>query len=240
MPVPSATEIPVTRLSWERYYRLINSAYPPIDLFEDIADPEDWNLLGHAESKSNPRLAESVGNLDLVPPSRRVGGNGASYVMAPFTHCSPDKPGRFHDGSTGAFYAGISFETALFETAHHLARFYAATRQEPGWLADMRELVGSVEAQMVDIRGEQTAFDDLLNPDDYRASQAFANQCRAIGREGIVYPSVRLPGGECFVAFYPDVMTVPHQARHFAYHWDGERIDKIRDKADGQMFALEP
>ncbi|ADM10816.1 hypothetical protein PB2503_00245 [Parvularcula bermudensis HTCC2503] len=46
--------------------------------------------------------------------------------------------------------------------------------------------------------------------------------------DGIVYPSVRNPGGECFAAFWPDVMGVPVQARHFGYHWDGERIDLLR------------
>ena len=45
---------PETRVTWDRYHRLINSAYPPIDLFEDIADPADWLLLGSGESKTNP------------------------------------------------------------------------------------------------------------------------------------------------------------------------------------------
>ena len=56
---------PETRVTWDKYYRLINSAHPPIDLFEDIADPEDWLLLGSGESKTNPRLAQTIGNLDL-------------------------------------------------------------------------------------------------------------------------------------------------------------------------------
>ncbi|MGI9462626.1 MAG: RES family NAD+ phosphorylase, partial [Aestuariivirgaceae bacterium] len=126
-------DAPVSRVSWPRYHRLINSAYPPIDVFEDIADPADWGLLTSAESKTNPRISETIGNLDLVPPARRVGGEGASYVMAPFVHCSPDRPGRFHDGTFGAFYAGESFETALFETVYHTGRFYQATADAPGW-----------------------------------------------------------------------------------------------------------
>jgi hypothetical protein len=43
----------------------------------------------------------TIGNLDLVPVDRRVGGNGASYLMAPFTHVSTDRPSRFTDGSYG-------------------------------------------------------------------------------------------------------------------------------------------
>ena len=61
---------------WPGAVRIIRSVFPPIDLFEDIADPADWPLLIAAEQKTNPRLMETIGNLDLVPPARRVGGSG--------------------------------------------------------------------------------------------------------------------------------------------------------------------
>ena len=224
-----------TRITWARYHRLINSAYPPIDLFEDIADPADWPLLASAESKTNPRLAVSIGNLDLVPVGRRVGGLGASYVMAPFTHISPDYQGRFHDGTFGAFYGADTYETALFETVFHAARFYATTQEVPGWIADKRELIGRIDADLVDIRA---GFPALLDPDDYAASQAFARAERAAGANGIVYPSVRNPGGTCFAAFYPDVMSAPVQARHISYHWDGTRVDMIKDNTTALVYAI--
>ena len=69
-----ASVVPVTRIQWTGARRIIRSLYPPIDLFEDIADPEDWPLLIAAEMKTNPRLMETIGNLDLVPPGRRVSG----------------------------------------------------------------------------------------------------------------------------------------------------------------------
>ena len=122
-----------SHVRWPKTHRLIGSAYPPIDLFEDIFDPADWALLLGAKQKSNPRLAETIGNLDMVPADRRVGGDGASYVMSGFTHVSPDQPGRFHDGTFGDYYAGRVFETALFETVYHRGRFCAATNEVPGW-----------------------------------------------------------------------------------------------------------
>ncbi len=228
---------PQTRIIWDRYHRLINSAHPPIDLFEDIADPADWLLLASAESKTNPRLAATIGNLDLVPVGRRVGGPGASYVMAPFTHISPDYQGRFHDGTYGAFYAADNFETALFETVHHAQKFCAATREAAGWIADKRELIGRIDADLIDIR---TGYAALLDPDDYAASQAFARAERMAGANGIVYPSVRQAGGTCFAAFYPDVMSPPVQARHVSYHWDGFRIDMIKDLGTAAAYAISP
>ena len=84
-----AAEIPVSRVEWKGAVRIIRSAFPPIDLFEDIADPADWPLLISAEQKTNPRIMATIGNLDLVPVGRRVGGNGASYLMAPLPMSAP-------------------------------------------------------------------------------------------------------------------------------------------------------
>ena len=87
------------------------------------------------------------------------------------------------------------------------------TRDEPGWIWDMRKLVGAVRAELVDVRfGE---FSKLLAPDDYSASQAFARYHGKGGKDGIAYPSVRHPGREFIVAFWPDVIAKPVQARHF-------------------------
>jgi RES domain-containing protein len=225
---------------WPTYTRLINSAFPPIDLFEDIADPADWALLARAEGRTNPRIAETIGQLDLVPPGRRVSGPGASYVMAPFVHCSPDRPGRFHDGTFGAFYAARDFETAVAETVHHVGKFLAATAEAPGWLAEMRELIGTIDRPLVDLREGDHA--DLLAPEDYAAAQSFARQQRQSGADGLVYNSVRQPGGECFAAFWPDVMAVPTQGRHLRYHWNGNRVDMIREltlNGSGRVFVIE-
>lgn len=227
---------PTSRVNWPAYYRLINSAYPPIDLFEDIADPADWVLLGSAEAKTNARLSDTIGHLDLIPQARRVGGAGASYVMAPFTHTSEDRAGRFHDGIFGAFYAANSFETALAETIYHTAIYCAATDEDEGWIADKRELMGVIDAELLDIR---LGHSDLLDPEDYVRSQAFARAAKARNADGILYPSVRNPGGLCFAAFFPDVMDPPVQARHFSYHWNGERVDLIKDLASGDVFAIE-
>ncbi len=53
--------VPVAQIGWTGARRIIRSLYPPIDLFEDIADPEDWPLLIAAEQKTNPRLMEALG-----------------------------------------------------------------------------------------------------------------------------------------------------------------------------------
>ena len=225
-------------IQWPTTHRLILSQYPPVSLFEDIADPADWDMLAEAEMVTNPRTYEEIGNIALVPVERRVGGHGASYVMAPFTHVTPDRASRFADGSFGAYYAANSIETAIHEHAFHMARHFARTAEPDGWISQVRELVGAIDRQLIDIRAGDNAA--LLVPDSYVASQAFARQHREAGADGIAYPSVRYGGGECFAAFWPDVITIPLQADHYAYHWNGVTIDYVkRQSGDEAVFKLE-
>lgn len=229
--------IPLASVEWPGAVRIIRSAFPPIDLFEDIADPADWPLLIAAEQKTNPRLIESVGQLDLVPPGRRVAGQGASYLMAPFTHASTDRPSRFSAGTFGVLYAGREFSVALFETIHHHARFMARTSEAAGWTSQFREIVLDVSAHLHDLRGEGN-YSALLDPDDYAAGQRFGAALHAGHGDGIVYPSVRQPGGQCVALFYPDLASNPVQGRHLDYHWDGERVDLYREAGSGRVFRI--
>ncbi|CAH1663130.1 RES domain-containing protein [Hyphomicrobiales bacterium] len=230
--------LPVAEIAWRGAVRIVRSIFPPIDLFEDIADPADWPLLIAAEQKTNPRLMETIGNLDLVPADRRVSGPGASWLMAPFTHVSRDRPSRFSDGSFGVLYIGNSFEVALLETIHHHARFMWATAQPPGWTSQFREIVLEVEAELHDIRPLGAEATPALDPTDYTAGQALGLGLRALGSAGIAYPSVRYPGGECVGLFYPDGASQPVQGRHLDYHWNGERVDLYRDRSAGEVYRI--
>lgn len=225
---------PVRRVIWPRSARIIRSIYPPINLFEDIADPADWEALASAEAKFNPRIRDSIGDLAKVPVARRVTGPGASWVMAPFVHCSPLRPGRFTDGTFGLYYAGDSTEVAIAETIHHHTRTMLATDEAPGWTSQFRELIGSVDADMDDV----TSLADLLDPDNYGPSQVFAAERRAAGSDGITWPSIRFAGGNCIAAFWPDVVPIPKQGAHFAYHWNGSAVDYVKKLDTGEIMSV--
>lgn len=225
------------RVRWAKAYRIISSIFPPIDLFEDTSDPEDWELLASLEAKSNPRIVEVIGQLALVPPERRVSGPGASYVMAPFTHVSPNWAGRFHDGTFGAYYAANEAETALAETMHHRSEIYRASNEAPGWFSQYRELIGRVDCSFHDMT-ERDGYKDCLAPDNYSVSQTLARDLRQNGSSGILYPSVRHEGGLCLAAFWPDIIGIPVQGRHFAYHFNGNFIDMYRDETSGEVFKI--
>jgi hypothetical protein len=222
------------QVSWPKTYRIIRSIHPPIDLFEDIADPKDWEALVSVEAKTNPRIRQEVGDLGKVPVSRRVAGPGASYVMAPFVHCSPLRPGRFTDGTYGIYYAGDQEEVALAETIHHHQKFMVATKEAPGWTSDFRVLIGSIDRTLDDV----SAVPSVLGPHDYGPSQELGRQLRAAGSDGLTWGSVRFPGGHCIGVFWPDVVSIPVQGRHYCYHWNGSRVDFVRQYDTGIVLEV--
>jgi hypothetical protein len=231
--------VPTNRVQWPGARRIVRSRFPPIDLFEDIADPADWPLLIAAEQKTNPRLMESLGMIDLVPPGRRVSGPGATFLMAAFTHISTDRPSRFSSGAYGVLYLAERFETSLLETMHHHACFMARTQEAPGWTSQFRELVADIDATLHDLRGGDPAFGPALSPDRYVESQALGAALRAAASDGVVYPSQRDRGGQCAGLFYPDRVANLVQGRHLDYHWDGTSVDLYRDTSSGEVFRVE-
>ncbi|MEQ9604357.1 MAG: RES family NAD+ phosphorylase [Thalassobaculaceae bacterium] len=170
---------PLSRVAWTRYHQLIATAYPPFDLVGDISDPADWPLPNKAEARINASPAETIGRTDLIPPTCRVGGPGISYAMAPFTHCTPDMSGLFHDDSSGAFYGAADFETAVTETVHHTARFLAATDKVPGWVAEKRKLVGAINAELLFSPSFQGGHARSGRPNAYGRPDAYQLSTRA-------------------------------------------------------------
>lgn len=198
-----------------------------------------WEALTAAEALVNPHVRDQIGEIRLVPPDERVGGPGASYVMAAFTHLNR-KGSRFSDGSYGVYYAGRDFWTALRETAHHFARF-AADSADPARYEDMRVLVGRIGARLHDVASlPPPTRDAILDPDSYAASQSLGTTLRSTGSYGLVYPSVRDHGGWCAAAFRPKAVGLPVQTKHLRYHWDGTRVARYFDYATERWSSVWP
>jgi hypothetical protein len=216
-------------VAWAHAWRVIASRYPPIRLFERLTpDPTVWSALIALEEMTNPRVRDEVGDIALVAVEDRVTGPGASYVMAPFTHCNP-KGSRFSAGAYGVYYAAAQLETAIAETVFHFEAF-ARDSADPPRMEDMRVLVGAVAAEFEDVdalpaieRGR------VLDPHDYAYAQTYGAGLREVGALGVVYPSVRRSGGACIGAFKPGAVGLPRQERHLKYQWDGARTSRYFD-----------
>jgi len=225
-------------VAWPRACRIIRSVYPPIWLFEDIADPADWELIASAEAKTNPRVRDEIGDISLVPRARRVSGDGASIVMGAFTHVSRERPSRFSDGSYGVWYCGDRFEVSLAETVYHFERFMRATDEAPAE-AQFRELICAIHGELADLR-PAAEWQDYLAPDSWTQGQLLGRQIRSDGGDGVVYPSVRCAEGNAAGLFWPDLIGIPvTQGRHLRYHWDGKRMSRYFDYTANSWFAWE-
>ena len=221
-------DVPVSAIAWKPCYRIVPSRFPPISLFEDVADPADLEAVYAIEAMTNDRLREEAGELRLVPPEDRVSGPGTTAIMAAFTHLNPEGD-RFTDGSYGVFYASHSVETAIAETTHTRVRFLAAT-EEPAQELDMRVYAVDLTADLHDIRGLRDEHPALYDPVHFATSQHFAAGLRDAGSDGIVYQSVRHDGGECVAVFRPRLLSNCRQERHLCYVWDGTAISMIYEK----------
>jgi hypothetical protein len=219
----------VARVRWTPSYRLVPSRFPPVGLFDRVARPEDLEFVLAAEQLTNDRLRDEAGELRLVSPEERVSGPGTTPIMASFTHLNPEGS-RFADGTFGAYYAARDMATSIAESAHHRAIFLARTREAPGGI-DMRSYLADIRADLVDLRGYGRKKPDLMHPDSYAASQAFARARRGEGAGGIVYDSVRRPGGQCVAVFRPRLVSPCRQGPHICFLWDGERISGWYEKS---------
>jgi hypothetical protein len=221
-------EIPTSHVRWRPCYRIIPSRFPPIAVFENVADPADLEAVFAIEAMTNERLREAAGELAIVPAEDRVSGPGSSPIMAAFTHLNPGGD-RFTDGTYGVFYASRALDTAIAETRYHRARFMTAT-SEPAQELDMRVYALDLDADMHDIRGLAGAHPEYYHLTHYAASQALAIRLRAEGSNGIVYCSVRDEVGECVAVFRPRLLSNCRQERHLCYIWDGAAITTVYEK----------
>jgi hypothetical protein len=219
---------PLARVELDHSYRIVSSRFPPISLYDRVADPRDLEAVHQIDMMTNPRLRDEVGDLSLVPPEDRVSGPGTTPIMAAFTHLNPDGS-RFTSGSYGVYYAAADLATAIEETKHHRAKFMLATNEPPMEL-DMRVYDARIRATLHDIRGQQASLPQVYDPDNYSASQNFAERLRDAGSDGIAYSSMRRLGGECFAIFRARLLSHCRQERHLSYVWDGERISMVYEK----------
>ena len=215
----------VVELDWLYQYRIISSEYPPINFFERLVDPALMDELYYIESLTNDRLREEVGDISIVPVEDRITGQGASAVMAAFTHIG--FPSRFSDGSYGIYYAAKDMETAFAESIHSRTFFLSSTREDAGEI-DMRVYIGEVVKPLHDVRGKR--YDDLHLQDNHVPAQVFGQKMKENNSWGIVYRSARCPAGECIAALRPPTITIPRQGSHYSYVWDGDRITRVYQK----------
>lgn len=198
-------------------YRVIPSKYPTIDLFDDVAESEDFEDLYELQALTNPRLK-------LACTTKN------NYISSPFAHLNP-AGSRFSDGSFGVFYAGESEEVCIAETHYHTTKFMLETK-EPAQDLDMRMIVAHLNARLHNLSGKQKLLPSYYYDTNYSHSQAYGLSLFAIGADGIRYSSVRHSAHhDAYAVFNMDVLSRrARQSKHLVYSWDGNAISNTFEK----------
>ena len=221
----NAGDPPLRRVRWQPGCRIVPTRHPSVYLFDRVADAADFDALYALEAMTNERARDEAGEVARVPREERIYGPGSGPIMAAFTHVNP-LGSRFSAGEQGVFYAAKDRATAIAETAYHHARFLAATGEPPMHLP-MRLYHVAIDARLHDLRrGHEAAHD----PDDYGAARSLGARLRVAGSDGVVYRSVRRPGGQCAGLFRPRGASNCVHAAILLYAWDGSAFVDIDEK----------
>jgi hypothetical protein len=187
---------------------------------DDDAHLEDLFSLDDA---TNDRLQ---GERDLLPGIGRdelvAALTYASIINASFCHTSPEG-GRFNGPDRGAWYAGFELGTSQAEVRFHKSRQYLEIGWEKEDVVTYDDYLANFDADFHDIRNN-AAFAPCLDPSSYYASQGLAMALLAAGSLGIVYPSVRAPGGICLACFRPALVGNVRNSKTWSFVWRGSAV----------------
>ncbi|AKJ97564.1 RES domain-containing protein [Pseudomonas chlororaphis] len=207
-------------------HRLVNSKFPPIALFDDVADADEFEVLYRIQALTNPRLQNEVGRLELIARQEiPFGIPGCAYATAPFTHVNP-AGSRFSDGSFGVLYLADTAETALAEVQYHQNHYWSKVQG----LNYERFVFRELSCHFTDAAMKDALIlpmtDPIYDPDDYSTAHLLGKAVKREGCPGLRYRSVRNPGSHCWALMTPRPVSSILQAAHYEMIWNG-RITSV-------------
>jgi hypothetical protein len=150
------------------------------------------------------------------------------FINASFAYAKPREPNRFNGADRGAWYSAIEVETCLLEVTFHMTEFLEAAGDFNA-VVEYAEMFASFAGEFVDLRGLNPP-PQCLHPNKeigYPAGNALADAVRSKGLNGIIYPSVRHPGGTCIVALWPHVVQSVAPGDVYRLTWAGDRVPHV-------------
>jgi len=208
--------------------RLIPSRFA--DLEDSVLGPladDDGMLrdLFDLDNATNDRLRGESGLLPGIGVDELVFGvPNFRIINAAYTYARPEGS-RFNDGERGAWYCAFEIETALAEVTFHKTVEY----QEIGRFDDSvnyQALLADFSATFHDLRGAD-AWEACLDPETYVGSQALAADLLDAGSMGVIYPSVRRPGGTNLACFRPALVGNVRKGHAYRLTWAGSPLPVV-------------
>jgi hypothetical protein len=158
------------------------------DFFDDLSsDPQDQAVAIAAEAEERVPTPAAI----VTRPFDY--GTVISYSFDPSTWQAT----RFSDARRfGVWYGSLEVETTVYETVFHWHRFlmdsYAA--EDRIITGERRLFEVRCDALLIDLRGRETAFPDLVSRRSYAFTQSLGNFLVDQSANGILVPSARCSG----------------------------------------------
>jgi hypothetical protein len=214
-------DLPMVRDAFPRTIRLVSSARLRDPVLAKLVAEEELAALAEIEGATSARLlAEAHGGEGVARDEFVHGVPYAAFINASFAYWKPLQTNRFN-AARGAWYAALEVATCMAEVAFHMAEFLAQSGEWRG-VVDYAEMFASMAGEFVDLR--ERPDDPCLDPDPkvgYPIGNAVAEDVRARGLNGVIYPSVRRRGGTCIVAIRPHAVQSVAQGAVYRFTWSG-------------------
>ena len=218
----------ITSVNDRALVRLISETHHKPPVLRGLVDSdEEADILAEIEGETSARLiAEREGSpaldrreLAFARRSHDLALYGQRHINAAFTYTRP-AGNRFNTGDRGAWYCAWDLATSAQEVGFHRTRelgFIGRYEDEACYVELLADFIGDFP----DLHGEaHSALDPVLER-GYPAGQRLAADLRSEGHRGLIYPSVRRPGGRCFVAFDPGIIQNVRPGASWKLVWQG-------------------
>ncbi len=216
--------MPVVTEAFPRTVRLVTTARLRAAVLRPLVDNEDdLAALAEIEDATSSRLmAQDRGIAGLAANELVYDVPHAHFINASFAYAKPQQPNRFNGADRGAWYAALDVATCISEVGYHLTNMLADAGDYHATV-EYAEMFCSLAGEFLDLR--QVPDHPALDPDTARAypvGNAIAERARVTGLNGIIYPSVRHPGGTCIVALRPAAVQSVRQGAVYRMIWKGD------------------
>ncbi|KQN65271.1 hypothetical protein ASF04_20415 [Duganella sp. Leaf61] len=213
-PLTALRQFDTCRLLPSRFADVEDSVLAP--LAEDDAHLRDLFDLDNA---TNARLRTQNGGASGISVDELVFGvPNFRIINAAYTYAHP-QGSRFNDSRRGAWYCAFDADTALAEVIFHKTVEYAEINRFDDSV-QYQCMLADFTAAFHDLRG-QPRYAACLAPDSYVDSQTLAERLLDGGSLGVLYPSVRRPGGTNLACFRPALVGNVRKGAVYRLTWRG-------------------
>lgn len=198
-------------------------------LFDDLSpDPADWAIAIAAEG------AERIPTAAALISRPFDYGTVISYSF----DSAHWQATRFSDGTTyGVWYGSLDVETTVYETAWHWYRFvtdsYPAEDREI--VTERRVFDARCDALLIDLRGKETAYPDLVSRTSYAFTQQIGRYVHAQGLNGLLARSARCDGTNAAV-FKPERLSNVRDRTFLTYRLNAARDTFLAERTPGRRW----